>query len=63
MVLGNQVPDKALLRAINKKLMRTGIQAKITATVKGGYVVLSGLLQYENQRRTVMRRQSGKWCA
>ncbi len=55
MAFGNQVPDKTLLKAVNKKLMRTGIQAKITASVKGGYVVLNGSLQYENQRRTVVR--------
>ena len=55
MVFGNQIPDKTLLKALNKKLMRTGIQAKIAATVKGGCVVLTGALQYENQRRTVVR--------
>ena len=55
MAFGNQVPDKTLLKSVNKKLMRTGIQAKIIATVKGGYVVLSGALQYENQRRTIVR--------
>jgi osmotically-inducible protein OsmY len=55
MVLGKQIPDSTLLKEINKKLLRTGIQAKITASVKGGYVVLTGALQYENQRRTIMR--------
>jgi osmotically-inducible protein OsmY len=55
MPLGNQIPDKTLLKAINKKLMRTGIQAKIAASVKGGCVLLTGALQYENQRRTVVR--------
>ena len=55
MVLGNQVPDKILLKSVNKKLMRTGIQSKIAASVKGGYVVLTGPLQYEHQRRTVIR--------
>ena len=55
MVFGNQIPDKTLLKAVNKKLMRTGIQAKIAASVKGGCVLLTGALQYENQRRTVVR--------
>ncbi len=55
MVFGNQVPDKTLLAAVNKKLQRTGIQAKITASVKGGYVVLSG--------RFNMRIKGERLCA
>lgn len=55
MVFGNQIPDKTLIRAINKKLMRTGTQTKVIATVSSGYVTLTGVLQYENQRRTLIR--------
>jgi osmotically-inducible protein OsmY len=55
MVFGNQVPDKTLLKEINRKLMRTGTQSKISACVRGGYVTLTGNLQYEHQRRSLIR--------
>ena len=43
------------LKEVNKKLMRTGTQTKVTASVSGGYVTITGTLQYETQRRTIMR--------
>ena len=52
---GNQIPDKTLLRDISKKLMRTGTQTNVIAAVSSGYVTLTGVLQYENQRRTLIR--------
>ena len=55
MAFGKQVPDKTLLNEVNKKLMRTGIQTKVTASVNGGSVTLTGALQHENQRRTLIR--------
>lgn len=55
MPFGNRVPDKTLLREINRKLLRTGTQSKITASVKSGYVTLAGTLQYETQRRILIR--------
>lgn len=55
MVFGNKIPDKSILKDVDRKLMRTGTQSKITATVSSGYVTLRGVLQYENQRRPVMR--------
>ena len=54
-MFGERVPDKSLLKEINKRLSRTGIQAKIVATVRGGYVTLTGVLQYDNQRRMIVR--------
>ncbi|MFO7903644.1 MAG: BON domain-containing protein [Pirellulaceae bacterium] len=55
MPFGNRVPDKTLLKEVNRKLMRTGTQSTIIASVKGGYVTLTGPLQYEMQRRTLIR--------
>lgn len=55
MTFGKRVPDKSLLRDVNKKLMRTGTQTKVTASINGGYVTLTGVLQYENQRRILLR--------
>jgi osmotically-inducible protein OsmY len=55
MALGNAIPDKTLLKDVNKKLLRAGTQTKITASVRGGCLTLTGTLQYEVQRRPVMR--------
>ena len=55
MALGNSVPDKTLLREANKKLLRAGTQTKVTASVSGGCLTLMGTLQYEIQRRPIMR--------
>ena len=55
MAFGNKIPDKTILKDVNKKLMRTGTQSKVTASVSSGYVTLRGVLQYENQRRTLVR--------
>ncbi|HUG69493.1 MAG TPA: BON domain-containing protein [Pirellulaceae bacterium] len=55
MALGNSVPDKTLLRDINKKLLRAGTQTKVTASVSGGCLTLTGTLQYEIQRRPILR--------
>jgi osmotically-inducible protein OsmY len=54
-MFANQIPDKSLLRSINKNLQRTGTNSKIVASVKSGYVTLTGVLQYENQRRNIVR--------
>jgi osmotically-inducible protein OsmY len=55
MAFGSQVPDKTLLKEVNKRLLRTGTQTKVTAAVNGGKVTLSGAIQYEHQRSTLMR--------
>jgi len=55
MALGNAVPDKTLLRDINKKLLRAGTQTKVTASVSGGCLTLTGMLQFEIQRRPILR--------
>lgn len=55
MPIGNRVPDQTLLREVNKRLMRAGTQTKVTATISSGSVTLTGSLQYETQRRVLIR--------
>lgn len=55
MSFGNRPNDKALLKDVNKRLMRTGTQTKVTASVSSGAVTLTGTIQYEHQRRTIIR--------
>jgi osmotically-inducible protein OsmY len=56
MALGDRIPDKTLLKQINRKLAQGGAATKISASVNGGYVTLTGTLQYENQRRVIIRK-------
>jgi osmotically-inducible protein OsmY len=49
------VPDSTLLKRVNDKLSRAGAQAKVTAAVRAGDVTLSGVLQYEIQRRPLVK--------
>ncbi len=53
----NEVPDQALLKTVNRRLVRTGTgsQSKVTAAVQRGTVTLSGKLQYENQRNSIVK--------
>lgn len=55
MALGNAIPDKTLLRDVQKKLLRAGTQTKVTANVSGGRLTLTGTLQFEIQRRPILR--------
>jgi osmotically-inducible protein OsmY len=55
MTFGNAIPDKTLLRDVNRKLLRAGTQTKVTASVSGGCLTLTGLLQNEIQRRPILR--------
>jgi osmotically-inducible protein OsmY len=52
-----KVPDKTILKDVNKRLARTGMGARcrVTATIRGGQVTLSGQMQYENQRRPIVQ--------
>ena len=56
-MLGNQVPDKTLMRQVNQRLSRasTGSRSRIVVTIKRGDVTLSGFIRYENQRRPAIR--------
>jgi len=51
-----RIPDKTILKDVNKRLMRTGMgsRCRVTATVRGGQVTLTGQMQYENQRRPIV---------
>ena len=57
MVRANEVPDKSILQKLNQKLARlsSGSRNKITAAVHNGEVTLSGSIQFEQQRRLVLR--------
>lgn len=56
----NQIPDKDLLKTVNRRLDRTGSgsQSKITASVRSGTVTLTGKLQYERQRSPIVKAVS-----
>ena len=56
MAFGDRVPDKTLLSQVNKKLRQTGVTTNVAAAVNGGCVTLTGILQYANQRRVIMRK-------
>ena len=53
----NEVPDRTLLKTVNRRLDRTGTgsQSKVTAAVQRGTVTLAGKLQYENQRNLILK--------
>lgn len=59
-MFGNEVPDKTLLKQVNQKLSRTGAggQCRVSAAVGKGTVTLSGVLQYEAQRRPIVKTVS-----
>ena len=54
------VPDRTILKDVNKRLLRTGLGARcrVAAAVRNGQVTLSGNIQYESQRRPVLRALS-----
>ena len=56
MTLGNQVPDKSLLKTVNQKLTRKGGGSdRVTTTVRSGDVTLTGTIRYEHQRRPLLK--------
>jgi len=57
----NEVSDKSVLQKVNQRLMGigTGSRNGITAAVSHGDVTVSGSIQFEHQRRNVMRAASG----
>ena len=60
MTFGSQIPDKTLLKQVVQKLMRsgTGSQSRVTAAVRSGDLTLTGTLQYEHERRRVLKSTS-----
>ena len=57
------ISDKTILRNVNKQLAKTGMgRSRISATVRGGQVTLTGQLEHERQRRPItqtLRRVDG----
>lgn len=61
MAFGKPVTDNEVLKSVNRKLMQraTGAGTKVTATVAGGCVTMSGVIGQEFQRRTLISAVSG----
>jgi osmotically-inducible protein OsmY len=56
MTLGNQVPDKTLLKNVVQAMTRKGTgSSHVTATVRGGDVTLTGRIAYEYERRPILK--------
>ena len=53
----NDVPDKELLKMVNRKLSRSGggSQTRVAVAIQRGTVTLSGKIQYENQRTPLVK--------
>ncbi len=47
------VPDKTLLTRVSQRLARSGVKA-LNLTVRNGVVTITGLLNYEAQRRPAL---------
>lgn len=56
MPFGDRVSDRTILQQVNKKLSQTGAQAKVTASVSGGCLTLTGTLQYASERSVIIRK-------
>ena len=56
MPLGNQVPDKTLLKNVERKLMQKCSGAtRISAAVRGGDATITGMIKNEHERRPIVR--------
>jgi osmotically-inducible protein OsmY len=55
---GDKATDKELLKTVGKRLSRGG-GGRINAAVQQGTVTLSGNIQYEAQRRPLVKAVSG----
>ena len=55
MAFGEKVPDKMLLKNVERKVSRrvTG-RTKVTVAVRSGTVTLTGILGFEHERRPLM---------
>lgn len=61
MLPNKRVSDKDLQRLVTQRLARTGLgtQTPIRATVHNGTVVVSGVLQFEYQRKPALKAVQG----
>jgi osmotically-inducible protein OsmY len=57
----DRVPDKTIERKVAQRLGRAGLgsQSRITVAVRNGQVTISGTLQYDTQRRSVLNSARG----
>ena len=56
MTLGNKIPDKTLLRTVERKLMqKCAGAARISATVRGGDATITGMIKNEYERKPIVR--------
>jgi osmotically-inducible protein OsmY len=57
----NQIPDNDVLKRINSRLGRTGLggQSSVHVAVRNGDVTISGSIQYDAQRRSVLNAIRG----
>ena len=56
MTLGNQIPDKTLLKNVERKLMQKCVGGvRINATVRGGDATITGTIKNEYERRPIVR--------
>jgi osmotically-inducible protein OsmY len=57
----DRVPDKTILKKVTQRLARSGLgsQSKIEVTVRNGSVTVTGKLQYEIQRKSVLNSARG----
>jgi osmotically-inducible protein OsmY len=57
----NRIPDKALLNKVTQKLSRCGAgsQLRVHATIRNGTVTLSGVLDFDYQRKPILRALNG----
>ena len=53
----NDVSDKDLMKTVGKRLQRGG-GGGVTATIQRGTVTLKGRIQYETQRRPILKINS-----
>ena len=55
MIPNNQIPDQTVLKSVLQKMTRKGTSSsRVTATVRSGDVTLTGTIDYEHQRRSVV---------
>jgi osmotically-inducible protein OsmY len=56
----NEISSKDLLKSVNQRITRTGTsgQSRITAATQKGIVTLTGTLNHEMQRRSIVQAAS-----
>lgn len=56
MPLGNQIPDKTLLKNVQRKLMQKCSGAtRIQASVRSGSATITGTIRHEHERRPIVK--------